>query len=346
MKKLFALLVLLTLVLGACSAPTPAPVPEKTTQVFVDSSGRTIELPLEITRIAASGQLAQMFLFAICPDLLVGLANPWSDASEQFIHTEYYQLPVLGQFYGVGTMNMEEVIKADPQVIIDVGEAKATVVEDMDAIMEQVNIPTIHIEATTETTAEAYRTLGKLLNREDKAEELASFVEGTLEKVNNALSKTEKTSLLYLLGNNGLNVLAKTSFHAEVMDLVSNNIALIEQPSFKGAGNEVDFEQLLLWNPEVLLFAPDSIYDQIDEDPTWLQLNAISTQRYYKVPGVPYNWITNPPSVNIFLGMLWLTDLLYPETVEYDLFEEVSTYYNLFYGHDLTQEEFSQLTSR
>lgn len=346
MKKFTALLIILVFVLSACSAPAPTPVPEETTQVFVDSSGRSIELPLEITRIAASGQMAQMFLFAICPDLLVGLAQPWSEASEQFIHTEYYQLPVLGQFYGVGTMNMEEVIKSDPQVIIDIGEAKASIVEDMDAIMEQVNIPTIHIEATTETTAEAYRILGKLLDREEKGEELASFVEGTLEKVNMALSKTEKTSLLYLLGNNGLNVLAKTSFHAEVMDLVSDNIAIIEQPSFKGSGNEVDFEQLLLWNPEVILFAPDSIYDQINEDPTWLQLNAIANQRYYKVPGVPYNWVTNPPSVNIFLGMLWLTDLLYPEAVEYDLFEEVATYYNLFYGHVLTQAEFSQLTLR
>ena len=346
MKKLTALLIILVLVLSACSAPAPTPVPEETTQVFVDSSGRSIELPIEITRIAASGQMAQMFLFAICPDLLVGLAQPWSEASEQFIHTEYYQLPVLGQFYGVGTMNMEEVIKSDPQVIIDIGEAKASIVEDMDAIMEQVNIPTIHIEATTETTAEAYRILGKLLNREEKGEELASFVEGTLEKVNKVLSKTEKTSLLYLLGNNGLNVLAKTSFHAEVMDLVSDNIAIIEQPSFKGSGNEVDFEQLLLWNPEVILFAPDSIYDQINEDPTWLQLKAIANQRYYKVPGVPYNWVTNPPSVNIFLGMLWLTDLLYPEAVEYDLFEEVATYYKLFYGHVLTQAEFSQLTLR
>lgn len=344
MKKLTALLIILVLVLSACSAPAPTPVPEETTQVFVDSSGRSIELPIEITRIAASGQMAQMFLFAICPDLLVGLAQPWSEASEQFIHTEYYQLPVLGQFYGVGTMNMEEVIKSDPQVIIDIGEAKASIVEDMDAIMEQVNIPTIHIEATTETTAEAYRILGKLLNREEKGEELASFVEGTLEKVNKVLSKTEKTSLLYLLGNNGLNVLAKTSFHAEVMDLVSDNIAIIEQPSFKGSGNEVDFEQLLLWNPEVILFAPDSIYDQINEDPTWLQLKAIANQRYYKVPGVPYNWVTNPPSVNIFLGMLWLTDLLYPEAVEYDLFEEVATYYNLFYGYELTPVEFSQLT--
>jgi len=343
MKKFAVLFLILILLLSACTAPAPESQPKKT-QLFTDSSGRSVELPLEITRIAASGQMAQMFLFALCPDLLVGLAQPWTDEAEQYIQIEYYKLPVLGQFYGVSTMNMEEIIKASPQVIIDVGEAKPSIVEDMNAIMKQVNIPTVHIEATTETTADAYRLLGKLLNREGKAEELADFVEGTLEKVEKALSKTEKTSLLYLLGNNGLNVLAKTSFHAEVMDLVSENIAVIEQPSFKGSGNEVDFEQLLLWNPEVILFAPDSIYDQIEGDSTWQQLTAVVNLHYYKVPGIPYNWVTNPPTVNTFLGMLWLTDLLYPDAVEYDLFEEVAGYYNLFYGHELTQEEFSQLT--
>jgi iron complex transport system substrate-binding protein len=344
MKKFAVLFLVLILLLSACNTPVPEPQPVKTSQLFTDSSGRKIELPLEITRIAASGQMAQMFLFALCPDLLVGLAQPWTDEAEQYIQIEYYKLPILGQFYGVSTMNMEEIIKAAPQVIIDVGEAKPSIVEDMDTIMKQVNIPTVHIEATTETTADAYRLLGKLLNREDKAEELADFVEGTLEKVEKALSKTEKTSLLYLLGNNGLNVLAKTSFHAEVMDLVSENIAVIEQPSFKGSGNEVDFEQLLLWNPEVILFAPDSVYDQVEGDSTWQQLTAVANHRYYKIPGIPYNWVTNPPTVNIFLGMLWLTDLLYPSAVEYDLFEEVASYYRLFYGHELTQEEFSQLT--
>lgn len=332
--------------MSGCNTTAPEVLkPLPTTQTFTDSSGRSVELPLEVTRIAASGSMAQMFLFALCPEYLVGLASPWSQEAEKYIQTEYYKLPVLGQFYGTGTLNMEEVVKTAPQVIIDVGEAKKSIVEDMDSIMKQVNIPTIHIEATTETTADAYRLLGKLLNREEKAEKLASYIEKTLQQVNKTVSTVEKSSVLYLLGNNGLNVLAKTSFHAEVIDHVSNNAAIIEQPSFKGSGNEVDFEQLLLWDADVLLVAPDSIYDEIIQDASWQQLRAVQNGQLYRVPSGPYNWITNPPSVNIYLGMLWLTDLLYPENVEYDLFKEITEYYRLFYGHELTLEEFTSLTA-
>ena len=34
-------------------------------------------------------------------------------------------------------------------------------------------------------------------------------------------------------------------------------------------------EQLLLWDPEVIFFAPDSIYDKVGDDPAWQDLQAI-----------------------------------------------------------------------
>ena len=41
--------------------------------------------------------------------------------------------------------------------------------------------------------------------------------------------------------------------------------------------------------------------------------------------------------------MLWLGELLYPEAAEYDLYEEVKTYFELFYHCELTQEQFYML---
>ena len=43
------------------------------------------------------------------------------------------------------------------------------------------------------------------------------------------------------------------------------------------------------------------------------------------------------------IWLLWLGQLLYPEYTEYDLQEEVTEYYKLFYGCDLTEEMYQNL---
>ncbi|MDR2615623.1 MAG: ABC transporter substrate-binding protein, partial [Oscillospiraceae bacterium] len=142
-----------------------------------------------------------------------------------------------------------------------------------------------------------------------------------------------------------LNVLAKTSFHSEVLDKLTDNLAVVDEPSSRGSGNETDLEQISLWNPEVIIFAPGSVYSDVAGDPAWSQLDAIKNGKYYEVPQGPYNWMGSPPSINRYLGMLWLTYILYSDVEHFDLYEEVREYYGLFYGYDLTTDDFRELTS-
>ena len=78
-------------------------------------------------------------------------------------------------------------------------------------------------------------------------------------------------------------------------------------------------------------------------DAQWQSIEAVSGGKYYKTPEGPYGWLSSPPSVQRYLGMLWLGALLYPEYVEYDLQTEVTAYYKLFYGCDLTDEMYQNL---
>lgn len=319
---------------------------ETETITFTDSAGRQVELPSNITRIVPSGPLAQIALFAIAPDLFVGLASDWSPEAEQYLDTEYYNLQVLGQFYGKGDLNLEEIAKADPQVIIDIGDAKSSIVEDMDGITDQLGIPTVHIDARLETMGDAYRMLGKLLGREEEGEILAQYCEEVYNKTLNIVEKAGqegKANLIYSIGLEGLSVLAKDSYHAEIIDMVSNNVAVVEDISNKGTGNPVDMEQLLLWDPDIIIVDPSSDYSLIGGSDTWQQLKAIKNGTYYQVPMGPYNWLGTPPSVNRYMGMIWITQLLYPEEAQYDLYEETAKYYELFYHTELTREQYDAL---
>ena len=347
-KKWLAMLlaVVMVLSLAACGAQS-SPQTDDTTRVFTDSVGREVEVPAQIDKVALSGPMAQIVLFALCPDKLVGVSNAWSTEAEQYLDEKYFTMPEIGQLYGgKGELNPETLLQSGAQIVIDVGEPKGSIAEDLDALQEQTGIPFVHITATTETTGDAYRMLGDLLNMKDEAETLAAYCEKVYDRTVSIAGSVEKANVLYVTGDMGQNVIAAGSYHAEILDLLTNNLAVVDEPSSKGTGNEVSMEQILTWDPDVVIFAPESIYDTVADDAAWQSVTAIKNGAYYEVPFVPYNWMGFPPSVQRYLGMMWLSKVLYPDaTAEYDLFSDVQEYYKLFYHCDLTQAQYDALVA-
>lgn len=341
MKKWISLLLVLALSLG-CVGFAAA----EETRTFTDSTGRTVEVPAEITRIAISGPMTQIIVFALAPEKLVGISSSWDEEAKPFISEEAYNLPLLGQLYGgKGEMNLEELLASDAQVVIDIGESKGSVKEDMDSLSEQTGIPFVHIEASLPTFGDAYEMLGELLGMEEEAAVLADYCRSVFDRAHDIAAKAEKKNLLYITGAEGHNVIAANSYHSEVIDLLSNNLAVVDSPSSRGTGNEVDMEQILNWNPDFVIFAPGSIYATVTEDEAWSSITAIANGNYIEVPNGPYNWMGFPPSVQRLLGVIWMAKALYPETADYDLYTEVAQYFDLFYHCELTQEAFDELVA-
>ena len=343
MKKLttlaLTLLLIAALSLTACA--------QSAGRVFTDSTGREVTVDQEISRIAVTGPLGQIVVFAIAPDMLVGIPGAWNPEAKAFLDEQYYSLPVLGQLYGgKGDLNLEELLKAAPQVVIDIGEPKDSIAQDMDALTEQTGIPFVHISAYLEHMDETYTMLGELLGLEEEAGVLAETCERIYSRAVEMMQGVEKVNMLYATGENGLNVLANGGYHSGVIDMMANNVAVVENVSSKGTGNEVDMEQILNWNPDVIVFSENSIYDTVGDDPVWQSVSAIESGRYYEVPFGPYNWIGQPPAVQRLLGMMWLGKLLYPQAADYDLYDEVAQYYQLFYHCDLTREQYDALMAK
>lgn len=343
MKKWISLVIamalLVALPLTACAQPAA--------RVFTDSTGREVTVDQEIERIAVTGQLGQIVVFAIAPDKFVGIPGAWDPAAKEFLDEKYYNLPVMGQLYGgKGALNLEELLVAAPQVVIDIGEPKGSIAEDMDALTEQTGIPFVHISAYIDHMDETYAMLGELLGMEEEAEVLAGSCKKIYDRTMEMMEQVEKVNLLYVTGENGLNVLAKGGYHSSVIDMMADNAAVVENISSRGTGNEVDMEQILAWNPDVIIFSENSIHDTVGENPIWQNVKAIANGTYYEVPFGPYNWIGQPPAVQRLLGMMWMGKLLYPEAATYDLYDEVAEYYELFYHCDLTRAQYDALMAK
>lgn len=347
MKRSVVCLLVLALLLCGCAGSSDEAL--EPTGAFTDSTGRTVPVPAKIEKIAISGPLSQVYILPLAGDMLVGVSNAYAADAALYLPSYILEKTEIGQLYGgKGEMDLEALLSADPDIVIDIGEAKKTTADDLTALTEQTGIPFIHIDATVATAPDAYRTLGKLLNRVEKAEELALWCEKTYATMTAIMEKVDadnaRKSLLYCLGDKGTNVIAEGSFHAETINMMGRNLAVVEEVVSSGAGNEVDLEQILLWNPEVIIFASDSCYEEIAGTAQWQSVTAVAEGNYYETPYGPYGWLSSPPAVQRYLGMLWLGKLLYPEYAEYDLQEEVTAYYKLFYGCDLTEEMYQDLT--
>lgn len=336
------------LILCAVLSLLPVCAFSDSTREYTDSLGRTVLLPEKIEKVALSGPLSQIYVFPLCPELLVGFSKAFSTDAEKYIPSEYLSLPELGQLYGgKGTMNLEALLAAAPDVIIDVGQAKNGMADDFDKLTGQTGIPFVHIDATVQTASEAYRKLGELLGDSTRALQLAEWCEKALADITSIMEKVDaagaRKSVVYCLGPKGLNVLASGSYHVEIVSLVAENAAAVDNVVSHGDGNETDMEQLILWNPDVLLFQHNSVFEEVEGSSVWGQLSAVQRGEYYEIPSGPYGWISSPPAVQCYLGLLWLADTLYPNYVDFDLKEEASSYYRLFYGFDMTDEAYSEL---
>ena len=61
---------------------------------------------------------------------------------------------------------------------------------------------------------------------------------------------------------------------------------------------------------------------------------------------MPYNWLSNPPSFNMILGIWWLGNLLYPQYYDYDMTAKAQEIYQLFWNCTLSDEDAAAILSR
>ncbi len=348
MKKMIAIFLCVLLLasgMTGCAPAAPKNQPDPPYVSITDDLGRTLEIPAQIMKVSPAGSVATMMLGALAPDEMVTVSTAVSENQTAYLPTQLAALPETGQMYGgKANLNLETLLTAAPQLIIDLGEKKNGIAEDLDTLQEQVGIPVIFLEADLANMAHAFRVLGTILSgKEERAEKLASFVDETLRMAQENAAKipdAERKTVLYTSGPAGLDTNATGSAQAQVIELVgANNAAAIESVSGKAGGTPINFEQLYLFDPDVILFAPGSIYETAEQDPAWHQLRAIREGQFYEIPGVPYNWMSNPPSMNMLLGVRWLGNLLYPEVYSYDMAQTAKEFYSLFWNAELTDAE-------
>jgi iron complex transport system substrate-binding protein len=106
-----------------------------------------------------------------------------------------------------------------------------------------------------------------------------------------------------------------------------------------GSWNTVSLEQILVWNPDVIVIPPYGSVTVADilgsED--WQSVSAVRAGRVLKMPRVFGTMDT--PLPESLLGVVWLSSVFYPERAIFDARVEAADFYQTYYGYTLSSAE-------
>ena len=322
-------------------APPEEAAPQE--REITDMAGRTMTVPLEIESVFSTGPVAAIYLYTLVPDKLLGWNYALNDIEKSIILEQYHDLPNFGQGDAV---NYEAVIAAGPTIALNVTSINDGSIDASDALAEQLGVPVVMVSSDLLDAPAVYRFMGELFGVEEQAEALAAYAEETF----NAISSLDIPNEDYGNGEDSLETAPAGSSHGQIIDLVNAvNVADLELGD--GSRVQISAEQLLAWDPDVIIVNGEPKADMtgsaaaeaILADPLFATLKAVQNGAVYGTPNAPFSWVDRPPGPNRIVGMRWLSGLIYPEYLDYDVDEAVREFFQLFYHVELTDEQLTQL---
>jgi iron complex transport system substrate-binding protein len=300
-------------------------------QSVTDATGRALAIPASVTRVFPAGPPAAIMLYTLAPELLIGWPRAHSAAENAFLLPEIAARPEIGRITGRGnTANLEVVLGLKPDLILDVGATTQTYVSLAERVQQQTGIPYALLDGRFGATAASYRKLGDLTRRAEAGEELATYADRTLDTITRRIADIppdKRPRVYFARGPRGLETGLGGSINVETIELLARNVA----GERKGGLATVSIEQVLLWNPDVIVTIDRDFARNVKADPAWIGVAAAQLGRVYLAPTLPFGWVDFPPSANRLIGLWWLAKVLYPERFPEDIRELAIAFYARFY---------------
>lgn len=313
---------------------------------FTDSGGRQVELPAQIARVFPAGPPAALVVYMVAPEKLLGWTRALAPEEAAFLPAKYASLPELGRLTGRGnTVNLEALLQAQPDLVLDLGSVGPTYVSLADRVQAQTQLPYVLLGGSLADSAATLRQVGTVLGVPERGEALARYAEATLSDIRQRIATvpTAQRVTVYLArGPRGLSTAVTGSINAEALDVIGVVNAVL---AALGAGGVVDvsLEQLLVWQPDVIVTLDKNFYASVWGDSAWQGVKAVAGKRVYLAPDLPFGWIDQPPAANRLIGLRWLAKLLYPALFPEDLRAETKRFYALFYHQEPSDQQLGQL---
>lgn len=317
-------------------------------RMITDMAGRKVVVPAVIKSAYAPSPYGSTMLYSVAPEKLAGLMFPLAEKDKKHLHPAIFDLPVIGRI-----SNTEAMVKARPDVIIVWADKKEAYHKKSEAILSKLDIPYVYV--TVGDLADlcdypaAYDFLGKLLNKEDHTARESAYCLETLDTVAAVVGDipaSKRPKVYYAEGPDGLSTECDDSLHVHLLKLAGDvNVHRCHTSCHKGF-EKVTIEEVLAYDPDVIIAQDKVFVDTVFNDPAWSNINAVQTGRVHLIPHTPFNWFDRPPSFMRIIGLQWLMTCLYPEDYDIDLIQQIQAFFDLFLGVRLSADDAKSMIHR
>ncbi len=319
-----------SLLLAGAAAAVGAPAFAQST--VTDGAGRRVAVPKKVERIFPAGPPAAIQLYTLAPEALLGWPRANRPEELEFLLPGIGSRPELGRITGRGnSANLESVLALKPDLIVDAGSTRATFVELADKVQQQTGIPYALLDGRFPAIPASYETLGALTGRTARAKELAQAADDMLRTVQGRIAKVpadQHPRVYFARGPAGLETGLGGSINVEIMGHMGLKLVSAGTP---GGLATVSLEQVLGWDPDVIVTIDRTFAATVRDHPVWRTLRAVREGRVHLSPKLPFGWVDFPPGVNRLPGLWWLGKIVYPTLFPEDLAVLTRDFYKRFY---------------
>ncbi len=321
--------------------------PAWTQSRFVDDAGRTVALPSRVSRVFAAGAPAEVLLYTLAPELLVGRNRVPEGSAVEFFPPAYRSPVFIRQLPEVDDPAADaELVALKPDVYVDYGTVNPDYIASVEAVQRRTRVPGIILDGALSRIPETYRRLGAAFGVTERGERLAAAADRLLTKYRGTLAINSPPRRVYLAcsADGFLPCLEDDSAGEQLKWIGGVNVA----------GTRATAPRRPLTIEEIKALAPQAIVvtggagaaARLRANAAWQSIEAVTSGRVYQWPALPYSWGARPPSVNRLPGLMWLAYMLSERPLDAQFDADVRSFFADFYHVELSDQQLQRLVAR
>lgn len=301
--------------------------------VIVDHLGREVELTGDAQRIVSAYYITSSMLIALGVDeKVVGIeTNPEKRPIYELAAPEFLELTSVGS---AKEFDVEACLELHPDLVVLPIKLKETV-----EILESLGVTVLAVNPEDEELLkETMIMMGQAVGSEDLAESWISVYDEKRDALGEITSDIADKPTVYLGGNSSvLSTMGSKMYQNALIEMAGGTNVAAEISDTYWA--EISYEQLIAYNPEVIVLASDAVYSTEDvmNDNMLQGIEAVKNEQVYQIPGNIEAWDSPVPST--ILAAEWMCSILFAEEYSYEeMKESVYDFYDMFYGVEISKE--------
>ncbi len=246
-----------------------------------------------------------------------------------------------------GAVNVEELLNARPDLVFIRSETAAN--EGEKAKLEKTGIPYLVVDyRNMKEQMYIVEMIGQAVGEKERALKYNEYYQRCIDRVQERVQNIplDERVRIYHSINEATRTDARDTLPADWTQVAGAiNVSVNEELKFLEDKYFAGLEQILLWDPEVIIVNEAGVADYIMTNTQWSSLSAVKNNKVYQMPIGISRW-GHPGSLETPLAILWTAKTLYPDLFsDIDLVAETKYFYREIFNYPISDQLVAQVLS-